>query len=94
MYDFTFAHIDVFFIEIWNYIFLEKKCFYIFQESSIILSPNSESTDRDKNSPSPTKMIRSDAYEEGTTIETLQLTNKKIKKNSTGDEISESEVVA
>ena len=39
-------------------------------------------------------MIRSDAYEEGTTIETLQLTNKKIKKNSTGDEISESEVVA
>ena len=68
--------------------------FTFFQESSIILSPNSDTTDREKNSPSPTKMIRSDAYEEGTTIETLQLTKPNIKKNSTGDEIPESEVVA
>ena len=58
------------------------------------MSPNSDTTDREKNSPSPTKMIRSDAYEEGTTIETLQLTKPNIKKNYTGDEIPESEVVA
>ena len=68
-------------------------CYVLLQESSIILSPNSDSIDREKNSPSPTKMIRSDEE-----VETLQLT-RKAKKNSlddgkVGGSVSESEVEA
>ena len=58
-----------------------------------MMSPNSDTTDRSKNSPSPTKMIRSDGDE----VETLQLTRKS-KKNSIDEgskknSVSESEAV-